>query len=102
LGATVTNDIAATGLTWTATCTVSSDCGTFTPAGHVVNGSATTYTVSYTAPNKAPWSENPIVTITATSTASQTAPPIQTASANISVTPVPYVSFVPFPPSALP
>ena len=61
--------------------------------------SASGATIYYTAPLQLPAST---VTITATSTASETVPPVQSASTAVSVTPVTYVHFVPFAPSALP
>jgi sugar lactone lactonase YvrE len=100
--ATVSNDIAPGGLVWSATCTVTANCGTFTTVGQTPNGSSTTYTVSFVAAATAPWAQNPVVNITATSVASQSVPPVQSATAAVSVTPVPYLSFVPFAPSALP
>jgi hypothetical protein len=74
-----------------------------------VSGASTTFL----APYNLPWSLNPIVTITATSTASKTAPPLFPSPflqpgagvqdpVSVAVTPVTYVHFVPFAPSQLP
>jgi len=98
--AIVSGDIAPGGLDWTATNCGSPNCGTFnsgnasTPA-HSASGA----TIYYTAPPQLPAST---VTITATSTASETVPPAQSASTAVAVTPVTFVHFVPFAPSALP
>ena len=104
--ATVTNDINNAGVDWTPNCFGgSTNCGSFNPA-HTASGQPTIFT----APNNLPWSENPSVTITATSTASQTVAPVfpqQFAQPNgsdpvsVTVTPVTYVHFVPFAPSQL-
>ena len=106
--ATVTNDIGTAGVDWSASCSIGSTCGTFTPA-HTVSGASTTFL----APNSLPWSEDPNVTITATSTASETTPPIFPSPylkpgagvqdpVSVPVIPVTYVHFVPFAPSQLP
>jgi hypothetical protein len=104
--AIVTNDVNNAGVDWTSSCTISSNCGTFTPA-HTASGESTTFL----APNNLPWTLNPMVTITATSTASKTAPPLfpspnQQPNANdpvsVPVIPVVDVHFVPFAPSQLP
>ena len=102
--ATVSNDIAPGGVDWTATGCLSSNCGTFDSGNPgAPNHSASGANITYTAPKEIPWpATNATVTITATSTASETAAPVRSASAHVSVTPVPYVRFVPFAPSALP
>ena len=107
--AMVANDIGNSGVDWTASCTVSSICGTFSPT-HSASGDS----VSFTALNNIPWNESltPTVTITATSTASRTAPPLVpepnqmpgtgvTDPVAVTVIPVTYVHFVPFAPSSL-
>lgn len=98
--AAVTNDIAPGGLDWTATNCGSPDCGTFSSGNAgAPSHSASGASISYTPPIKLPATN---VTITATSTASETVSPLQSASASVAVTPVTYVQFVPFAPSALP
>jgi len=98
--ATVTGDIAPGGLDWTATDCGAPNCGTF-DSGNAAQPSHTASgaTIHYTAPLRSPATT---VTITATSTASETVPPVRSASTTVSVTPVTYVHFVPFAPSALP
>ncbi len=96
--ATVTNEIAAAGVDWTASGCLSTNCGTFAP-NHTASGAS----VTYTAPANIRWpGANPTVTITATSTASETVPPLKSATVQVPVTPVPFVQFVPFAPSTLP
>ena len=102
--ATVTNDIAPGGVDWTATGCLSANCGTFNSGNpnapdHTASGAS----ITYTAPANIRWpSTNPTVTIRATSTASETIPPLQMASAQVAVTPTTFVQFVPFAPSNLP
>ena len=97
--ATVTNDIAPGGLDWTATGCGSANCGTFNSGNpSAPNHTASGASISYTAPVQLPAST---VTITATATASETVSPLQSASTPVMVTPVTYVKFVPFAPSAL-
>jgi hypothetical protein len=100
--ATVTNDIAPGGINWSASCEGSSSCGTFTAAGQTANGNSVTYTTSFTPAIDALWSDFPTVTITASSVASLSAPPEQSASGQASVTPVAFIQFVPYLPTALP
>jgi hypothetical protein len=98
--ATVANDVAPGGLDWTATNCGASNCGTFNSGNpSAPNHSASGASITYTAPIQLPATT---VTITATSTASETTSPVQSASTAVSVTPVTYVHFVPFAPSALP
>lgn len=107
--ATVTGDESNAGLDWTASCFGGSpDCGTIVPS-HSASGAS----VSYTAATSLPWVDSPMVIVAATSTASETVPPLFPAlgampgsgvsdPVQVAVTPVPYVSFVPYPPSSLP
>ena len=98
--ATVTNDIDQGGVDWTATNCGSTDCGTFNSGNSSsLNHSASGASITYTSPIH---SSATTVTITATSTASETVSPVHSASAAVSVTPVTYVQFVPWAPSALP
>jgi len=98
--ASVIGDIAPGGLDWTATNCGSPDCGTFNSGNAgTPSHSASGATIYYTAPPQLPATT---VTITATSTASESVPPAQSASTAVAVTPVTYVHFVPFAPSALP
>jgi len=97
--ATVTNDIASAGVDWIASgcpgTNSSTSCGTFS----ATNGAS----VTFTAPTNVQWPlTNPTVTITATSTASETVPPLRSASVQVPVIPGTFVKFVPFAPSALP
>jgi hypothetical protein len=73
VAATVSNDPANKGVTWS--CTPSAACGTFTPA-QTASGAATTYIAPATAP------QGGKVTITATSVSDVT----QTASATVTIT----------------
>jgi hypothetical protein len=100
--ATVTNDIAPGGINWSATCGGSTNCGTFTANTQTANGTSVTYTTSFTAATDALWSDFPTVTITATSAASLSVPPVQSAAGQASVTPVAFIQFVPYLPTALP
>ncbi len=98
--AAVTNEIGNAGVDWTATNCGANDCGTFSPSkvagtGHTASGGIVTYIPPLTLP-----ATN--VTIMATSTASETVTPVEFASTQVSVIPVPYPRFVPFAPSALP
>jgi hypothetical protein len=98
--ATVTNDIAPGGLDWSATGCGSPNCGSFNSGNPAApNHTASGGSITYTAPVQLPATT---VKITATSTASETVSPVQSASTTVSVTPVTYVHFVPFAPSALP
>jgi hypothetical protein len=90
--ATVTNDVAAAGVDWTASCSAP-PCGTFSPA-HTASGAATMFTAPVTAPAGT-------VTVMATSTASNTALPVRSISATVTVIPVIAVTFVPFPPTQM-
>jgi hypothetical protein len=100
--ATVTNDIAPGGINWSASCGGSSNCGTFTGNTQTANGNSVTYTTSFTAAPDALWSDFPTVTITATSVASLSVPPMQWATGQATVTPVALIQFVPYLPTALP
>ena len=106
--ATVTGDSSNAGVDWSASCSISSNCGVFTPT-HSASGA----TVTFVAPNNLPWTEDPNVTIAATSTASESAPPVFPSPylqpgagvqdpVSVTVIPVTYVHFVPFAPSQLP
>jgi len=98
--ATVTNDIAAGGLDWTASNCGGPNCGTFNSGNpNAPNHSASGASINYTAPVQLPATT---VTITATSTTSETVSPIESASTTTTVIPVTYVHFVPFAPSTLP
>ncbi|MGA9673652.1 MAG: hypothetical protein WBQ94_30955 [Terracidiphilus sp.] len=101
--AIVNNEIAPGGVDWAATgcpgLTIGASCGTFGSGGHSASGTNITYTLQ----TNIHWgSKNPMLTITATSTASETIPPIQSTSVQVPVTPVSFVQFVPFAPSTLP
>lgn len=102
--ATVSNEIAAGGVDWTASGCPSTNCGTFNSGNPAApSHSASGASITYTAPNNIPWpASNATVTITATSTASETVPPVSSASAQVAVTPVTYGYFIPFAPSTLP
>jgi hypothetical protein len=102
--ATVTNDIAAAGVDWTAIGCPSTNCGTFNSGNPAApNHSASGASITFTAPNNILWPPtNATVKIVATSTASNTVSPVSSASAQVAVTPVTYVHFVPFAPSTLP
>ncbi len=102
--ATVQNDVAPGGVDWTATGCLSSNCGTFDSGNpNAPNHSASGASITYTAPTNIQWPlTNPTVTITATATASNTIPPLSSASAQVAVTPVAFARFVPFAPSTLP
>jgi hypothetical protein len=98
--ATVTNDIGSAGVDWTASgCPPGvTPCGQFTST-HTASGQSITYILQ---PNIYWSTATPQVTITATSTASETIPPLSSNSAQVAVTPVTFAAFVPFAPSALP
>ena len=102
--ATVNNDVAPGGVDWTATGCLSSNCGTFNSGNqNAPNHSASGANITFTAASNVRWpSSNPTATITATSTASETIPPLRSGSAQVSVTPTTFVQFVPFAPSTLP
>ncbi|MGO9336289.1 MAG: hypothetical protein ACLPY1_02155 [Terracidiphilus sp.] len=97
--ATVTNDIASGGVDWTASGCLSATCGTFS-SNHTSSGAS----VTYTPPTSVRWSSaNPTVTITATSTASETIPPVvQSSPVQVAVNSPAFALFVPFVPSNLP
>jgi hypothetical protein len=98
--ATVTNDIAPGGVDWAASNCGQIDCGTFNSGdAKAPSHSADGAPIAYTPPLELPATT---VTITVTSTASETVTPFRTASAMTTVTPVPYAKFIPFAPSALP
>lgn len=91
LTALVTNDSAAAGVTWKATCS-RSNCGSFSPATTPGNSGITTYTAPTSVPT------NNTVLITATSMADST----KTAVATITITSTPAISVViSNPPSSL-
>jgi hypothetical protein len=90
--ATVTNELSPGGVDWTATCS-SPPCGTFNPA-HTANNNSTVFTPTLVQPAGT-------VTVTATSTASETIPPMASVSSPVTITPVVQVNFLPFPPSQL-
>ncbi len=102
--ATVTNDIAPGGVDWTASGCLSASCGIFSSGNsNAPNHSASGASITYTAPANIQWpTQSPTVTITATSTASETVPPLQSTTVQVPVVPVPFVQFVPFAPSTLP
>lgn len=104
--ATVTNDIASGGVDWTASgCPPGvTPCGTFNSGNqNAPNHTASGANITYTLSTSIPWATStPSVTITATSTASDTVPPLRSASAQVPVTPTTFVQFVPFAPSNLP
>ncbi|HUB51907.1 MAG TPA: hypothetical protein VL986_07165 [Terracidiphilus sp.] len=102
ISAVVTNDIAPGGITWSASCSVAANCGTFGATTQTASGSTVTYSANFTASANALWANDPNVKITATSVASQSAPPVASGSVPVNVTPIPFVYFVPFAPSALP
>ncbi len=98
--AKVTNDIGSGGVDWTASNCGQLDCGTFNSGNaNAPNHSASGAAIAYTPPLQIPATT---VTITATSTASETVTPVQSASTQTTVIPVPYAQFVPFAPSTLP
>jgi hypothetical protein len=102
--AAVTGDGTNAGVDWN--CSLE-NCGQYFSTAHTASGAS----VTFTSPLKSPATS---VIITATSTASETAPPLfpgpnvqpgAPGSADpilVTITPVPYIAFVPFPPSELP
>lgn len=98
--AAVTNDIAPGGVDWSASNCGALDCGTFDSGdSKAPNHSKSGASIKYTPPVQLPATN---VTITATSTASETVTPVQSASATVNIIPVPYARFIPFAPSTLP
>jgi hypothetical protein len=91
--ATVTNEIAPGGVDWS--CNTPSYCpsGSFSPS-HTASGAAT----KFTAPASVPAGS---IKIIATSTASNTALPVRSVSATVTVAPVIAVNFVPYAPSQM-
>jgi hypothetical protein len=97
--ATVTNDIGSAGVVWSASgCPPGvTPCGTFSQ-NHSTSGASVTYTLQ-----PIQWATStPSVTITATSIASQSIPPLSSGSVTDTVVPVAFVQFIPFAPSTLP
>jgi hypothetical protein len=96
--ATVSGDLAAAGVDWTVSCS-SAPCGTFSSGNAgAPNHSASGASIAYTAPIAMP---AVTVTIAATSTASDTALPVKSVSASVTVVPVIAVNFVPFAPTQM-
>jgi hypothetical protein len=91
--ANVTNDVAAAGVDWSASC-ANAPCGTFNQSGHTASGSAVLFTAPVTAPAGT-------ITITATSTASSSILPTRSVSTTVTVIPVITINFVPFAPSQI-
>lgn len=102
--AIVTNEIAPGGVDWTVSGCLTANCGTFSSGNSgAPNHTASGASITYTAPSDVQWpSANPTVTITATSTASETVPPVKSTSVQVPVNPGTFVQFIPFAPSSLP